>query len=306
MINTYVAPKDYLYTDLKELRMSDAFAFASDINPVELLTEYNRTEVLNFLKVRPVHTVIMASFICDNGIESEDNRGKFYGYRNSKGKLEGVALIGHTTLIEARSEKALKAFARKAQTSETPIKLMMSHSDSIERFWNYYAIDGRKPRHNFKELLFELNFPFPVQDCRWDVRTAKPEELEDVAKAQAAVAFMESGIDPMLKDREGFLIRCLKRIEMGRTFVVFEDGKLLFKIDVMSETEDVIYLEGFYVAPEYRGLDLGPKCLAKVSVELLDRVQHICGLSNAEFASVHRSLGKAGYKNTDFCQTIFV
>lgn len=304
MMTTYVMTNS-LY-ELRELRKSDAFAFASELNPVEILTDYNRTEVLNFLRVRPVHTVIMASFIRDNGMESADNRGKFYGYRNTAGELEGVALIGHTTLIEARSEKALKAFALKAQTSENPIKMMMSHGDAIERFWNYYAVNGQKPKHNFKELLFELNFPFLVQNCEWDVRPARAEELEEVAKAQAAVAFMESGIDPLVRDREGFLKRCLKRIEMGRTFVVFENGKLIFKVDVVSETEDVAYLEGFYVADEYRGREVGSKCLAKVSLELLDRVQHVCGLSNAEFTSVHRSLNKAGYKNSDFCQTIFV
>ena len=81
MINTYVTTNS-IYNEVRELRMSDACAFASEIKPVEILTEYNRTEVLNFLKVRPVHTVIMASFIRDNGMESPDNRGKFYAYRN--------------------------------------------------------------------------------------------------------------------------------------------------------------------------------------------------------------------------------
>ena len=295
-----------IYNEVEKSSMSDAFAFASELNPVELLTENERTEVLNFLNIRPVHTVIMTSFIRDNGMENADNRGSFYGYRNSAGELEGVAIIGHATLIEARSENALKAFALKAQTSKTPIKMMMSHGDSVERFWNYYAVNGQKPRHNFKELLFELNFPFPVQNCEWNVRPATIDELEEVAKATATVAFMESGIDPMLKDREGFLKRCLKRIEMGRTFVVFENGKLIFKVDLMAETETVAYLEGFYVAEEYRGREVGSKCLAKVSLDLLNRFQHICGLSNAEFSGVHRSLAKAGYKNTDFCRTIFV
>ena len=77
-------------------------------------------------------------------------------------------------------------------------------------------------------------------------------------------------------------------------------------MDIVSETEDVAYLEGLYVADEYRGREIGSKCLAKVSLELLNRVQHICGLSNADFTSVHRSLSKAGYRSTDYCQTVFV
>lgn len=303
-MNKYVTPGSLLY-EFKQTRMNPAEAL-SFLPGAELLTEDDRAEVLEFLKLRPVHTVIMAGFIRDNGIVSADNRGEFYGYRNADGRLEGVALIGHTTLIEARSERALEAFARQARSSKTPIKLMMSHGRAIERFWDHYAAPGQKPQHNFKELLFELNFPFFVQDCEWDVRRARAEELEEVAKAQAAVAFTESGIDPLTVDREGFLRRCLKRIEMGRTFVAFDGDKLVFKVDIITETDDVIYLEGFYVAPEYRGREIGSKCLAKVSLELLGRASHICGLSNAEFEGVHYSLFKAGYKQLDFCQTIFV
>jgi uncharacterized protein len=277
-----------------------------DMNRLQLLTETDRVKVLEFLKTRPVQTVVLASFIQDNGLESEDNRGKFYGYRNEKGILEGVALIGHSTLIESRSEDSLKAFALAARQSETPIHVMMSDGRTIETFWQYYAGDNRQPRLTCNELLFELEFPFLVQECKWDLRLARAEELEEVAKAQAEVAFMECGVDPMLKDREGFLKRALRRLEKGRTFVVYQDDKLVFKADIVAETADVIYLEGVYVAPEYRGQGVGSSCLSKLSLDLLERVEHICLLSNVNFKGAHRSFLKAGYKNTDCSTTIFV
>src|SRR6185436_12983053 len=59
------------------------------------LTEDDRNEVFAFLAERPLHTVAMAGFIRDNGFDSPHNRGTFYGCRNSEGRLEGVALIGH-------------------------------------------------------------------------------------------------------------------------------------------------------------------------------------------------------------------
>lgn len=294
------------YAQSVPTQTQESLVAVPDLNRVELLTEANKAEALELLKVRPVHTVVMNSFINSNGIESENNRGKFYGYRNAKGKLEGIALIGHTTLVEAQTDEALIAFAMTARDSETPIKVMMSDGNTIERFWDFYALEGQEPKHNFTELLFELNFPFLVQECEWDVRTARPEELEQVAKAQAEVAYIESGINPMEKDREGFLKRCLKRIEKGQTFVVFENGKLVFKVDLVAETEDTAYLEGYYVAEEMRGNGIGHKCLSKVGLNLLERFENICGLSNVKFEGVHRSLAKAGFKNTDSCQTIFV
>ncbi|MGC2235864.1 MAG: GNAT family N-acetyltransferase [Pyrinomonadaceae bacterium] len=271
-----------------------------------MLTEANRQEVLEFLAMRPVHTVVMTSFVQDNGMESADNRGRFYGYRNLNGKLEGVALIGHTTLIESRSTDSLMAFAIAAKTSETPIKLLMSDGKTTEKFWNYFAGAGQQPRLVCTELLFELNFPFLVQDCKWEVRPAKEDELEQIAEAHAEVALIESGVNPLEKDREGFLKRTLRRIEKERTFVVFENGKLVFKADIVAETSETAYLEGIYVAPEYRGQGVGSSCLSELSQQLLNRVQHICLLSNIEFENAHRSFLKAGYKNTDCCQTIFV
>ncbi len=61
--------------------------------PALRLGDEQEREVLTFLAERPVHTVIMAGFIRDNGLVSPLNRGTFYGYRDHTGRLRGVALI---------------------------------------------------------------------------------------------------------------------------------------------------------------------------------------------------------------------
>lgn len=278
---------------------------APNLYAVHALTENDRTEVLSFLAARPVHSVAMTSFINDNGIESELNRGRFYGYRNTGGNLEGVALIGHTTLIDARTDGAVKAFGFVAKNAETPVHMIMSDGNSAESFWEFYSGDTA-PRIACTELLFEVAFPFPVQDCEWDVRPAKHSELNEVAEAHAALAVMESDVDPMAADRDGFLQRVARRIEKGRTFVVVENDKLIFKADVVAETEEVIYLEGVYVAPECRGRGIGSKCLSSLTLQLLKRAKTICLLSNINYIDAHLSYLKAGYKNTDSCTTYFV
>lgn len=281
-------------------------SLAPDRKQVCELRNENLDEALAFLAIRPVHTVVMTSFINDNGIESSLNRGKFFGYRNAQGGLEGIALIGHTTLVEARSDEALRALAFAARTSETPIHLIMSNGKAAESFWMHYSDGLRQPRLTCTELLFEVNFPFLVQESNWELRNAKIEELEQIAEAQAEVAFIESGVDPMEKDREGFLKRVARRIEQDRIFVVFDNGNLVFKADIIAETSDVIYLEGIYVSEKYRGKGVGSSCLSELSRGLLNRVQNICLLSNVSFKEAHKSFQKAGYKNTDQCSTLFV
>lgn len=166
-------------------------AIAPEMSRLSELNESNRNEVLDFLAVRPVHTVVMTSFINDNGLENTLNRGKFLGYRSTTGTLEGVALIGHATLVEARSEEAIRTFAFAARSSETPINLIMSDGMAAESFWKHYSND--QPRLTCTEMLFEIGFPFLFQNCKHEIRPANMDEMLQVAEAQTEVAFTEIG-----------------------------------------------------------------------------------------------------------------
>ena len=75
----------------------------------------DKSEVLAFLAERPTYTFGLAGFVRDNGLVNPLNRGTFYGCRNEEGQLVGVALIGHATLFETRSDRAIELFARLAQ-----------------------------------------------------------------------------------------------------------------------------------------------------------------------------------------------
>ncbi len=75
--------------------------------------------MLQFLSQRAIHTVTMMSLIQDNGIENPFNRGTFYGCRDLNGRLEGVALVGHATLLETVSDRALALLAEVAQQCPT-------------------------------------------------------------------------------------------------------------------------------------------------------------------------------------------
>jgi predicted GNAT family acetyltransferase len=182
----------------------------------------------------------------------------------------------------------------------------MSSGTSAQTFWNYMNGSQKQPSMSCTELLFEVGFPFPVQECEYELRLATPDELEAIATAHAEVGEIECGVNPMTRDREGFLKRVMRRIEQGRVFVVFEGDKLVFKADVVAETGSVAYLEGVYVAPEHRGKGVAAKCLSRVCLSLLERVQNVCLLSNVEFTAAHRSFAKAGMRNTDACTTLFV
>ncbi|QQS34040.1 MAG: GNAT family N-acetyltransferase [Acidobacteriota bacterium] len=291
---------------IRELRLAAPIPAAAKGQPARVLTSADTQEVLSFLRIRPVHTIVMTSFILDNGIESELNRGTFFGYRNAKGELEGVALIGHSTLVEARSDEALASLAAAARKPSVPIHLIMSGGDAAERFYDLMTEGRSEPRLKCVEALFEASFPYLVRDCTWKLENATMEDLIPVAEAQAEIAFIECGVDPMARDREGFLKRVARRIEQDRVFVVRDGDKMVFKADIISETEDAAYLEGVYVHPDHRGRGVAAECLSRLTLQLLDRVDNICLLSNVDFGHAHKSFEKAGYRRSDHCVTLFV
>src|SRR6266481_9943894 len=105
---------------------------------IQPLTNDEKAETVNFLSRRPQQTFLMSGWIHDNGMESSLNRGRFYGSRNVRGQLDGVALIGHVTLFETGTQAALAAFAGLAQSCPTSHTLV-GEQDSIKEFLHYYG-----------------------------------------------------------------------------------------------------------------------------------------------------------------------
>jgi uncharacterized protein len=122
----------------------------------------------------------------------------------------------------------------------------------------------------------------------------------------AGLVFEESGVNPLEADPEGFRERCLRRVELGRTWVVTDNGRLLFKAEVYAETPRVTYLEGVYVAPEHRGGGHGLRCLSQLTRTLLGRSDSVCLLVNELNVAARSFYRKAGYRQRAVYDTIFL
>lgn len=269
------------------------------------LAESEREEALSFLAERAVHTVCMAGLIRDNGIVSPHSRGTFYGCRSAEGRLEGVALVGHATLVEARTRRAFREFALVAQCT-TRTHFILGEADSVEEFWTHYADAGQPMRRVCREFLFELRYPLEAGRGGGGLRRATAEDLELIVPVHAGLAEDESGVNPLDTDREGFRARCLRRIEQGRTWVVVEGGRLLFKADVQADTPEVVYIEGVYVNPTERGTGIGRRMMTQLGFELLLRTRRVCLLANEENERAHAFYRHCGYKLRGVYDTIFL
>ena len=272
---------------------------------VNALGAGDEAEVLAFLARRPLHTVVMAGFIRDNGLESRLNRGRFYGCRGREGRLEGVALLGHATLMEARSEAGLEAFGRLARAMPRP-HVIMGEQEVVARFWRCYA-GGRAaaPRLSCRELLMEQRSPDPHRTAVADLRPATPDDLAGVMEVQARMAFEECGVNPLQVDPAGFRERCRRRVEKGRVWVVARAGRLVFKADIIAETPEVVYLEGVHVAHDSRGEGLGLDCLSQLGRTLLTRADSVCLMVNELSLATQQFYRRVGYEFRCYYDTVY-
>jgi ribosomal protein S18 acetylase RimI-like enzyme len=272
---------------------------------VERLTNSDAAEVFEFLSQRPIHTVAMTSMIRDNGIVSVFNRGTFYGCRDLHGKLEGVALVGHATLMETVSDRALAALAQVAR--ECPnTHMIMGERERVADFWSHYSETGRTQRLACREWLFELTYPMEAREPVSGLRPATVAELELVMPIQAELAYAESGINPMQADPEGFRERCLRRIKQGRTWVVVENNLLVFKADVISKTPEVIYLEGVWLREDCRNKNLGTRFMSELMRRLLENTKSVCLLVNETNEWAQGFYRKCGFNFRATYETIFL
>ena len=283
----------------------EAFTDAPEACMIGELLQEDQAEALQFLAARPIHTVFMSSLIRDNGLGSPQNRGSFYACRDGKGQLEGLALLGHATVIEARSQDALSAFARLARNCFNA-HLIRGERNTINSFWKHYATPGQEPRLICRELMFEQRETLPLVEPIEDLRVARLADLDQVLKVNAAMALQEAGISPLNSDPGGFRQRTARRIERGRIWIWTREDKLVFKADVVAETPEAVYLEGVYVHPEERLKGYGSRCLNQLGSILLAGHKSICLTMNQENKKAMAFYERAGYEFHSHYETIYL
>jgi predicted GNAT family acetyltransferase len=270
-----------------------------------LLSDEDETEVMAFLAERPANTFTIAGMIRNNGIVSPHNRGVFYGCRDGEGNLIGVALIGHFILFESRSDAATEAIATMAQTHRK-VHMLLGEQEKVQSFWRSYESGGQHPRLYCRELLMVLDSAGEAREPVPGLRLATSEDLELIVPVHARTAFEESGINPLDVDAEGFRERCARRIQKGQTWVWIEEGKLIFKAEIVADTPEVIYLEGVDVNPEERGKGYGSRCISQLCRTLLERSASITLMVNEKSQRAVAFYRRAGFKVMGNYDTIFL
>ncbi|HEV7859126.1 MAG TPA: GNAT family N-acetyltransferase [Pyrinomonadaceae bacterium] len=243
----------------------------------------DESQALSFLDQQPLKNLIMIGLIRDHGLESPSNRGNFYGCF-LQDQLIGMALMGHCVLLSG-SRETINHFAHLAYLPDvSEVRMMLGEEGMIESFHRYLSqLSNRLTvERTAPQVMLVLRDVQATNQCLEELRRACAGELDQVARMNAEGYFELNGVDPATKDPAGFRERVLKRIEMGRVWVINDEDGVAFKVDIVSMTDEAVYLEGILTRSDLRGTGLGSAALSALCRLLLKQHKAVCLFANAD------------------------
>ncbi|MCA1591974.1 MAG: GNAT family N-acetyltransferase [Acidobacteria bacterium] len=253
--------------------------------------------VLKMLRVQPVRNVVMIGLILDHGLESLKNRGIFYGCF-SDGCLIGVALLGHHVLL-AGGRECVECFARTAwRDHRSEIRLVLGEQSFVDEFCRLLdqTHGGPVACQSAPHVLLSLSGIEPATAAPANLRQARPGETPEIVRLNTDFFVELYGMNPTTHDPVGFRQRVLNRVERGRVWVAADDAGIAFKAEVVSATDDAVYLEGILTRPDARNAGLGSTALRALCGQLLRAHKTVCLLADADSVranAFYRSVGFA-------------
>jgi len=108
------------------------------------------------------------------------------------------------------------------------------------------------------------------------LRPATLDDLDLLVPACAAAHLEEIGIDPLVRDPEGFRWRTRAQIEEGRSWIWVEQGVIAFKAEASACTPSAVQLQQVWVDPQLRNRGYAQRAMRDLCGRLLADVPAVC------------------------------
>ena len=241
----------------------------------------------------PVAACMVAARVADHGVDPAAIGGELWTVH----RVEDALCYSGANLIPLRGGPAeLRTFAdhavhtpRRCSSVVGPADLVLPLWGRLERGWGP-ARDIR-PR---QPLMALRSRPRCILDPA--VRRVRADELDAYLVAAVDMFIGEVGIDPRAGDGgRGYRRRVATMIAAGRAFARFEQGRVVFKAEIGSQSPAVGQIQGVWVHPEWRGRGLGTAGTAAVAAAVVQS-----GRTASLYVNSYNVVARAAYARVGF------
>jgi ribosomal protein S18 acetylase RimI-like enzyme len=130
------------------------------------------------------------------------------------------------------------------------------------------------------------------------LRLATSDDLDVLVPACAAAHYEELQIDPLARDRDGFIWRTRAQIDEGRSWIWREGNTILFKAEASAWTPSAVQLQQVWSDPPARGQGNANRALRDLIRLLLRQAPTVCLFVRPENAVALRTYEAVGMRRT--------
>ncbi|ATG52573.1 GNAT family N-acetyltransferase [Brachybacterium vulturis] len=222
---------------------------------------------------------------------------------------EGLLWHGVNLAPMSATDRALSDFGRHQASRPRRSSSVVGDRRAVEILWSSLAeVWGAEVReHRWSQPLLLAEDPAAVPRLTpVGLRAAVPGEEAAVFPAAVAMFREEVGVDPAAGDGgRAYRARIADLIRRGRTYVVIEDGEVLFKADVGALFGAVAQIHGVWVRPDQRGRGLGRAGMAElVHLVRRDHAPQVSLYVNDFNEPARRAYAASGFRQVGELSTI--
>lgn len=244
----------------------------------------------------PVANVFVASRVRTVGLEPLRLGGEMWGHLVD-GRLDALCHAGANLVPVQAGPDAQRAFAERARRQGRRCASMVGPKDAVAPMWELLEPawgPARDVRPN--QPLMSISTPSPVR-ADPGVRRVRADELDTILPACVAMFTEEVGVSPTFGDGGAtYRARVGELIAAGRAFARIEDGRVVFKAEIGSATDEACQVQGVWVPPELRGRGLSAGGMAAVVNEALRDIAPVVSL----YVNDYNAAARATYRRVGF------
>lgn len=243
----------------------------------------------------PVGACMVAARVADHGLDPAGIGGELWTRRRPEDSL----CYAGANLIPLRGGSAdLRAFADQALSTTRRCSSLVGRADLVLSMWERLE-PGWGPARDVRarQPLMALR---SRPRCAVDpgVRRVRVDELDAYLVAAVDMFIGEVGVDPRAGDGgRGYRRRVANLIASGRAFARFEQGRVVFKAEVGSQSPSVGQIQGVWVHPEWRGRGLGTAGTAAIAAAVVGT-----GRIASLYVNSYNVVARAAYARVGFCE----
>ncbi|HEX8825990.1 MAG TPA: GNAT family N-acetyltransferase [Archangium sp.] len=243
----------------------------------------------------PSHNLYLLGLLEEFGITPADSRCSYSFWGRFDGKtLTSALFVGGEggLLVPSAGDGSATGVIADALADRVRLKAAVGEKSAVDALVR--SLCTGKPRTSKTHRLFSVSADDLGPFTNPTLRLAREEDLKRVMP-------LASGYVRELHDRDApaedphFEARVAQRIRAKRTYVLEENGELVFKVDIGSRSQYGAELEGLYTVPSQRGRGHATLCLGQISRFLLSSLPRLTLRVDEKDESMARIARKVGY-----------